>query len=83
MLVLVTRFVAESKTSAYLIHRVDEYLCVLRREATDRFILFLPRKRGLDQGGEFTEEKCASTYGFGGYSVAVGKERLRNYKQSM
>ena len=71
------------KTGTYLIYHVDEYLCILEGEAADRFILVLPRKGGIDQGGEFTENGLASIYASGGYNYAEGKEGSESDKQSM
>ena len=70
----VTKLVAIRKTGTYLIYRVDEYLCILKGEAADRFVLILSRKGGLEQGGEFTENELTSIHASGGYNYAVGKE---------
>ena len=56
-----------------LIYHVNEGLCVVPEEATDRVALILTREDHFDQGGDFMQSECGSDQTSAGWNVEVEK----------
>ena len=50
-------------------HNINKDLRIVPREATDRVTLILTREDCFDQGGEFTQNGCASDQRSAGWNV--------------
>ena len=74
MPVLISRFTAMSRYGTRLVYHVDEYLCVVPREATDGVVLILARKDGVDQGGKLMRGELVLDQTSTGCDVEVKKE---------
>ena len=66
------------KMETCLIYRINKYLRVLEREATNHLFLVFTRKDSFDQGNALKGIICKSNQSPACCSVAVGRERDRS-----
>ena len=63
------------KRETCFIYRINEYLCVLEREAANHLFLIFTRKDSLDQGNALKGSICESNQSPARCNVAVERER--------